>query len=85
MSDVFRAPCASLVHPSCIHVFECALHRVDWCLVCLLCLEPEAETGNEVEHEFSNEVEHEVSNEFEHEDPSFDPNVFSSGKMTEPR
>ena len=59
--------------------FECALHFVDWCLVCLSCLEPE------VEHEFSNEVEHEVSNEFEHEDPSFDPNVFSSGKMTEPR
>ena len=57
--------------------FECALHRVDWCLVCLLCLEPEAETGNEVEHEFSNEVEH--------EDPSYDPNDSSSGKMTEPR
>ena len=57
--------------------FECALHRVDWCLVCLSCLEPEAETGFEVEHEFSNEVEH--------EDPSYDPNDFSSGKMTEPR
>ena len=57
--------------------FECALHRVDWCLVCLLCLEPEAEPGNEVEHEFSNEVEH--------EDTSYDPNEFSSGKMTEPR
>ena len=57
--------------------FECALHRVDWCLVCLSCLEPEAETEYEYEHEVTNEVEH--------EDPSYDPNDFSSGKMTEPR
>ena len=48
LSDIFRAPCASL-----------------------------AET--EIEYE------HEVSNEVEHEDPSYDPNDFSSGKMTEPR
>ena len=40
-------------------------------------LEPEAETVYEVEHEVTNEVEH--------EDPSYDPNDFSSGKMTEPR
>ena len=57
--------------------FECALHLVDLRLVWLFCLEPEAETKYEVEHEVSNEVEH--------EDPSYDPNDFSSGKMTEPR
>ena len=42
----------------------------------MYCLEPEAETEYEYEHEVTNEVEY--------EDPSYDPNDFSSGKMTEP-
>ena len=39
-------------------------------------LEPEAETEYEYEHE--------VTTELENEDPSYDPNDYSSGKMTEP-
>ena len=55
--------------------FECALHRVDWCLVCLSCLEPEAEY----------EYENEVTTEVENEELDYDPIDNSSGKMTEPR
>ena len=60
---------------SCFSSAHCILLIGAWCDC--FCLEPEAETEYEYEHEVSNEVEH--------EDPSYDPNDFSSGKMTEPR